>query len=71
MKLEFFKDDPRLRNLSAVPNYLNPLFSRGEITGEQKKEMRPKFFQTGRTQYLSKMRKSFDTLPCGHNQHIT
>ena len=57
-KFEFGNDDPILSNLSTTENYLQLLFSRGEITKEQKKEMRPKFSQIGLSQF-----SHFDTLP--------
>ena len=51
-----------LGNLSAVQNYLNLLFFRGEIIEEQKKRMLPKFSQIQKAHGLTKIHKNFDTL---------
>lgn len=48
MKIEVVIDYPTLRNLSTVPNYLNLLFSGGNIIKEQNKEMQQKFSQLER-----------------------
>ena len=63
IRFEVANDDPTLRNISAVQNYLNLLVSRGETTKEQKKEMRPKFSQIGRVHDLPKKHNHFATLP--------
>ena len=63
MKIEVVIDYPTLRKLSTVPNYLNLLFSGGNITEEQKEEMQQKFFQLERAHDFPKIHKNFDTLP--------
>ena len=63
MKIEVVIDYPTLRNLSTVPNYLNLLFSGGNITEEQKEEMQQKFFQLESAHDFLKIHKNFDTLP--------
>ena len=63
MKIEVVIDYLTLRNLSTVPNYLNLLFSGGNITEEQKEEMRQKFFQLESAHDFPKIHKNFDILP--------
>ena len=63
MKIEVVIDYPTLRNLSTVPNYLNLLFSGGNIIEEQNKEMQQKFSLLERVHELPKIHKNFDTLP--------
>ena len=62
-KFKICTEDPTLRNLSTVQNYLNTLLSRGEITEDQKKSMRPKSAHIGRAHGLPKINKDFDSLP--------
>ena len=62
-KFKVVNEDPTLRNLSTVQNYLNNLFSRGEITEEQKKEMRLKFSHIVRAHGLPKIHKQLDRTP--------
>ena len=51
-KFKVLNEDPSIRNLRTVQNYLNTLYDRGEITELENKEMRPKFPQTARTDGL-------------------
>ena len=63
MKIEVVIDYTTLRNLSTVPNYLNLLFSGGNIMEEQEEEMQQKFFQLESAHDFPKIHKIFDTLP--------
>ena len=62
-KFKVLNEDPTIRNLRTVQNYLNTLCNRGEITELEKKEMCPKFAQIVRTHGLPKIHKSSDMLP--------
>ena len=62
-KFKDFNEDPTIRNLRTVKNYLNTLYNRVEITELEKKEMRPKFAQIARAHCLTKIHNSYDTLP--------
>ena len=62
-KFRISNDDPTLRNLSSVQNYLNTLLSRNEITEAEKKLMRPKSGHLGRANGLPKIHKVYDVLP--------
>ena len=62
-KFEVLNEDPTIRNLRTVQNYLNTLCNRGEITELEKKEMRPKFAQIARIHGLPKIHKSYYMLP--------
>ena len=42
-KFKVLYEDPTIRNLRTVQNYLNTLYNRGEITELEKKEMHPRF----------------------------
>ena len=62
-KFKYFNEDPTIRNLRTVKNYLNTLYNRVEITELENKEMRPKFVQIARAHCLTKIHKSYGTLP--------
>ena len=62
-KFEILEEDPTLRNLNTIQNYLNTLYKRGEITEDEKKLMRPKFGQVGRAHGLPKIPKQFNNIP--------
>ena len=47
-RFDILDEDPTLRNLNMIQNYLNTLYKRGEMTEVQEKLMRPKFGQIGR-----------------------
>ena len=47
-KLKVLNEDPTIRNLRTIQNYLKTLRNRGEVTELEKKEMRPKFAQIAR-----------------------
>ena len=44
-KFKVVNEDPTIRNLRTLQNYLNTLYNRSEITELEKKEMHPKFVQ--------------------------
>ena len=46
-----------------MQKYLNTLFNRGEISNDEKKSIRPKFAQIGRSNGLPKTHKKFEDLP--------
>ena len=62
-KFKVLNEDPSIRNLRTVQNYLNTLYNRGEITELEKKEMCPEFVQIPRAHGLPKIHKSYDMLP--------
>ena len=62
-KLKVLNEDPTIRNLRTIQNYLKTLRNRGEVTELEKKEMRPKFAQIARVHGLPKIHRSYDTLP--------
>ena len=62
-KFKVLNEDPTIRSLRTVQNYLNTLYNRGETTELEKKEMHPKFVQIARAHGLPKIHKSYDTLP--------
>ena len=62
-KFEILEEDPTLRNLNTIQNYLNTLYKRGEITEDEKKLMRPKSGQIGRAHGLPKIHKQFNNIP--------
>ena len=62
-KFEILEEDPTLRNLNTIQNYLNTLYKRGEITEDEKKLMKPKFGQIGRAHGLPKIHKQFNNIP--------
>ena len=64
-KFKVLNEDPTIRNLRTVQNYLNTytLCNRDEITGLEKKEMHPKFPQIAGAHGLPKIHKSYGTLP--------
>ena len=49
--------------MSSLQRYLHGLFSKGEISEEEKKGMRPMAAQLGRAHGLPKIHKEFDTIP--------
>ena len=55
--------DLTLRNLSTIQGYLSKLFNRGEISGDDKKLMRPRSAQIGRAHGLPKIHKEYTNLP--------
>ena len=65
-KFKVLNEDPTIRNLRTVQNYLNTLYNRGETTELEKKVMRPKFAQIARALGLPKIHK-FST-NSRHNQ---
>ena len=62
-KFQVLDKDPALQSLNTVQKYLNTLFNRGEISNDEKKSIRPKFAQIGRSHGLPKTHKKFEDLP--------
>ena len=55
--------DPTLMRMNSLQRYLNGLFNKGEISEQEKKDMRPMAAQLGRAHGLPKTHKEFDTIP--------
>ena len=62
-KFKVVNNDPTFRNLASVQNYLNTLVSRGELTENDKMEMRPKSARLGRAHGLPKIHKDYTNIP--------
>ena len=62
-KFQVLDKDPALQSLNTVRNSLNTLLNRGEISNDEKKSVRPKFAQIGRSHGLPKTHKKFEDLP--------
>ena len=60
---KFKKIHPTLMRMNSLQRYLNGLFNKGEISEQEKKDMRPMAVQLGRAHGLPKMHKEFDTIP--------
>ena len=65
-KFKVVNDDPTFRNLASVQNYLNTFVSRGELTENDKMEMRPKSARLGRAHGLPKIHKDYTNIPSFH-----
>ena len=55
--------DPTLMRMNSLQRYLNGVFNKGEISEQEKKDMRPMASQLGRAHGLPKTHKEFDTIP--------
>ena len=62
-KFKVINNDPTFRNLASVQNYLNTLVSRGELTENDKMEMRAKSARLGRAHGLPKIHKDYTNIP--------
>ena len=62
-KFKVVNNDPTFRNLASVQNYLNTLVSRGELTENDKMEMKPKSARLGRAHGLPKIHKDYTNIP--------
>ena len=62
-KFKVINNDPTFCNLASVQNYLNTLVSRGELTENDKMEMRPKSARLGRAHGLPKIHKDYMNIP--------
>ena len=57
MRFQVLDQDPTLKKLKAICNYIQTIYKHGEINNERKKEMRPKAAQVGTAHGLAKIRK--------------
>ena len=62
-KFKVVNNDLTFCNLASVQNYLNTLVSRGELTENNKMEMRPKSPRLGRAHGPPKIHKDYTNIP--------
>ena len=62
-KFKVVNNDPTFRTVALVQNSLNTLVSRGELTENDKMEMRKKSARLGRAHGLSKIHKDYRNIP--------
>ena len=62
-KFKEVTEDPTIRRVATINQYLNTMFNREEITEEEKKNMRRKGANRARARGLPKTHKAFDKIP--------
>ena len=56
-------EDTTIRRVETIKQYINTMFNRGEVTEEEKKEMRRKGANRARARGLPKTHKNYENLP--------